>query len=53
VIKSNARDQQQQVASSAGILLEVLFELEDGGVMLLLNVGLSLNYTALQPRRPP
>jgi hypothetical protein len=39
-------------AGSAGFLLGLLFNAEDGGDMFLRNVGLSPNYKALQPRRP-
>jgi hypothetical protein len=36
---------------SAGFLLGLVFDSEDGGIMLLRNVRLSPNYTALRPRR--
>jgi hypothetical protein len=35
-----------------GFLLGLLFDPKDGGDMLRRNVGFSMNYTALQPRRP-
>jgi hypothetical protein len=35
----------------AGFLLALPFEPEDGGDILLRNIWLSLNYTALQPKR--
>jgi hypothetical protein len=35
---------------SAGFLLRLFFDPDNGGDMLLRNVGLSLNYKALQPR---
>jgi hypothetical protein len=37
---------------SAGFLLGLLFDLEDGGKMFMRNVGFSPNYGAMQPRRP-
>jgi hypothetical protein len=52
---SQERNQQEQAAISAlsaGFSLGLHFDLEDGGDTFLLNLGLSLNYTALQPRRP-
>jgi hypothetical protein len=38
--------------TSAGFLLGLFFETEDGGNMSLQNIRLSLNYMELQPRRP-
>jgi hypothetical protein len=35
----------------ANFLVGLLFDLDDGDKMCLLNVRLSLNYTTLQPRR--
>jgi hypothetical protein len=35
--------------ASAGFLLDILFELEDGRDKVLRNVGLSLNYMAVVP----
>jgi hypothetical protein len=35
--------------ASAGFLLSLLFDTEDGGDMFFRNIGLSLNCTALQP----
>jgi hypothetical protein len=49
--ESHARNQQKQVASWAGILLYLLFNPEDGGDMFLQNIGLSLDFNALQRRR--
>jgi hypothetical protein len=43
---------ENQASASAGFLHGLFFEPEDGVNILLRNVGLSLNYTALQPRRP-
>jgi hypothetical protein len=37
---------------SGSFLLGLIFETVDGGDMFLRNVGLSPNYTALQPREP-
>jgi hypothetical protein len=38
-------------AASAGFLLALVFDPEVGGDMFLQNVGLSVNYMTLQPRR--
>jgi hypothetical protein len=37
---------------SAGFLLDLFFDPENGGDMLLRNIGLSLSYTAIQLRTP-
>jgi hypothetical protein len=54
-IQTHHRSEQQQAVSlpsaSAGVLLNLLFDPEDGGDMILPDVGLFSNYRALQPRR--
>lgn len=48
---SERAKRQAESPDSAGFLLEVLFDPEDGCGMFLFNAGLSANYTALHQRR--
>jgi hypothetical protein len=53
-ILSQVRNQQNQATNlaSAGFLLSLLSDLEDGGSMFFCNAGFSPNYKVLQPSRP-